>query len=320
MTSRVKSALARMQAQPFPDGPPADAELATFPQGFRGNSVPAAAPVHGRRRAVSRRAVLVGGLATAVAATSIAVPPLLGGTAAYAVTPEMLTYTPVAQSARDLLGTLAARAREQPAAQANGHYHYMHQRGWYLGVAGDTEGRILSSGINEIIREQWIAPDGSGRLRRDDGRSAVSDEHFGPGGLLAGFVREGGMPEVIRSSGSGGKDAVGVLRAVADLWGRQVLSPRQQADLLLILADQAGLSVLGETTDRAGRVGVAIGAEHREGAGERLVLVFAPSTGALLDVESIVLKDSDLPVKAPATIEYTVWLATGHTSSLQSRP
>ncbi|MFE9203850.1 hypothetical protein [Micromonospora sp. NPDC007230] len=218
-----------------------------------------------------------------------------------------------------MLMDLAARARQQPAPPGIGPYHYMHQRGWYLGVAANTEGRILRSGITEIEREQWIAADGSGRLKRDDGVSIASDQEFGPGGLYAGFVSSTATPESLRTALNANTSA-GFLRAVADLWGRQVVPPNMQGDLLELLASQPGVTAMGQTTDRVGRPGVAIGADKTDGVAEKIVLVFSPDTGALLDAESIVLEKSDLPVQVPATTAYTVWLDRGQTGSTEVRP
>jgi hypothetical protein len=280
-----------------------------------------AEPPHGadRRRPVAarRRLVLAGALACVLGA-AVAVPTLTA-TPTYAATPPMLQFVPVAgqQSAAGVLAGLASRARTQPPASGRGRYHYMHTKGWYLHVSADDD-EILDSGIAEIDRQLWLAPDGSGRLVRHsvDGPAMIDpDKVLRPGEFDGAFLPADATDAAVRAKYGHAPTAAGWTRTIAELWSRQVVPPALHARLLDTLAAQAGVQLLGDTTDRAGRRGVAVAVEDQRGPRERLLLVFAPDTGALLDAETVVLEDSDLPVQAPATISYTVWLATGHTAT-----
>lgn len=282
-----------------------------------GDAEPAAAVAADRRRVVlRRRAVLVGGLATALCA-AVAVP-LAMQSPTYAATPPLLRFTPVAgqQSVQQFLADLARRAQTQPAPSGQGPYGYIHTKGWYLHVSADEHNRVLDSGIAEVDRQLWVGPDGSGRLATVDGTTAAPNMTLGPGRLATAASDTDAIRAQLNPSGS----APGWVRAVPEVWSRQVVTPDLHAHLLDILAQQPGIAMLGDTTDRVGRRGVAIGIEDDRATRERLILVLHPDTGALLDAETVVLTNSELPVRAPATIAYTVWLGTGYTVDTHSQP
>lgn len=289
-------------------------------------AVSAASPEDaGRRRptAVRRRLVLAGVLAVALAAASAA--PTLTASPSYAATPPMLQFVPVAgqPSAASVLADLARRARRQPPARGQGRYHYLHTKGWYLHMSADEDNRIFDSGIAEIDRQLWQAADGSGRLFQvipDDPSGMPPDRVLGPGELSGAFLSAGATDAAVRATYGHAGTAAGWTRTIEELWSRQVVPPVLHARLLDDLAAQPGVTLLGDTTDRAGRRGVAVAVEDQRGPRERLILVFHPDTGALLDAETVVLQDSELPVQPPATISYTVWLATGYTETTSSRP
>jgi hypothetical protein len=318
VNKRVKTALRRMEMQRFPSGDLLTERLAAASVWQHRRTPGTAVPRGWIRRTISRRAALVGGLAT-VAGAGFGVPLLLGGTA-YAATPPLLVYeppsTPITASA--VFVELAARARTQPRPVVPlGSYHYQHIRSWNLGVASDSDREIFESKIFEVDREQWIAEDGSGRLKINDGTPLAGDRTYAPGELFAGFIANEVPIETLRSIFDVQDTPIGRLKAASDHWRRQVPLPEQQANLLTLLAGEPGMAVLGETTDRAGRQGVAIAAEDEN---ERHILVFAHETGALIDAELIARQPMGLPIQAPATIEYTVWVATGHTATIEQRP
>ena len=323
MNTRVKTALDRMAAQQFPsveamrDAPPIErarwwrdrpADVTASPT----TRVPLRSPVR-------RRLLLAGGLAAIVGAAVLVLPSLPGGVA-YAATPPLLAYEPVAgKTANEVLAELAGRARGQLGPVGAGRFHYVHTRGWYLHTATDDTDRLLRSGIATVDREQWKAVDGSGRLKVSDGTPEAPNATFPPGGLTKGFLADDATVADVQARLNQDTPS-GIANAVSELWARQVVPPVLHSKLLTILASQPDLTLLGTTTDRAGRRGVAIGVERRQGIAERRVLVFAPDTGALLDSELIALEASELPVKVPATIAYTVWLGTGYTATTEQRP
>ncbi|GAB1644210.1 CU044_5270 family protein [Krasilnikovia sp. MM14-A1259] len=277
----------------------------------------------GRRRpaSVRRRLVLAGAL-TAVLGAAAAVPSLVTSPS-YAATPAMLQFVPVAgqQSSASVLTDLARRASTRPPAAGHGRYTYLHTKGWYLHVSADGNNRILDSGTAEVDRQLWLAPDGSGRLRQlIPGDNMPPDKTLRPGEFDGAFLPADATTTAVRTKYGHDDTAAGWTRTMMELWGRQVVPAALHARLLDTLAGQPGVNLLGDTTDRAGRHGVAIGVEDQRGPRERMVLVFDPDTGALLDAETVVLENSELPVHPPATISYTVWVATGHTETTTSLP
>ena len=278
----------------------------------------------GRRPTVVRRRLVLAGAVAAVLGAAVAVP-VLTTSPTYAATPPMLHFVPVAgqQSASSVLTDLARRARTQPSARGQGRYHYLHTKGWYLHVAADDNNRIFASGIAEIDRQLWQAADGSGRLFQvipDDPSGLPPDRILGPGELSGAFLPADATDAAVRARYGHAATAAGWIRTIQELWSQQVVPPALHARLLDNLAGQPGVSVLGDTNDRAGRRGIALAVEDQRGPRERLILVLDPETGALLDAETIVLEDSELPVQPPATISYTVWLAVGHTSTTSAMP
>jgi hypothetical protein len=223
------------------------------------------------------------------------------------------------------LVALATRAEGQPSPPGFGPYSYIHTRGWYTATAQMTDGRILDARVEETEREFWVAADGSGRIEetRDGRRSRVSGV-YGPGGLSPGpwaaATAGGPTPGPLRQDGS--PPPVGSIRDVRSLWLIRTVTPALQAGLLRRLATQPGLR-LEETTDRAGRPGLAVSADDppsRSGCTSRHVLVLDPGTGMLLAAEQITLQRGDLPAGMPDPKSYTCWIRTGHAPDPDTRP
>ncbi|MGZ4622426.1 MAG: hypothetical protein ACXVGD_10030 [Blastococcus sp.] len=102
------------------------------------------------------------------------------------------------------------------------------------------------------------------------------------------------------------------------------MSPALQAVLLRHLAAEPRVR-LEETTDRAGRPGIAVSADDPPAhsgwrARHVLVLVLDPGTGMLLASEEIPLNDADRPVTPPDASSYTYWVRTGYTPDPDTRP
>ncbi|MFI6658669.1 CU044_5270 family protein [Streptomyces sp. NPDC050523] len=97
-----------------------------------------------------------------------------------------------------------------------------------------------------------------------------------------------------------------LLDAVGELLGHWTLGARESATLARLLADTGGLRPVGRVTDRLGRSGEAY--EYR-GAGTRRLLIMAPSTGAVLGLETVFTKaDPEYGVKAGDVMEYSAWM------------
>lgn len=333
MNLRTSTALARMAAQPFPaadalgDTERSDRALQLLSQLNRGTPPLDVAP--GRTAVLTRRRVLlVAGIGAVVALGSATVYPGLTSPTAYAATPPMLQYAPVdaKETPTNVLDGLADLARRQPPPAGSGPFAYIHTQGWYLYTSQMTDGRTLDSRIEVSDRELWLAPNGAGRIEetRAGQRTSVS-ARYEPGGLAPWTAPAGpvaGLQDRLVDQNPGRNPADWV-SAVKDIWNNQAVSPALQGALLNILATQPGLHLDGTVTDRAGRRGIVVsadGAAPGNGPRTRRVLILNPDTGMLLGFEEIALEAGGLPIKAPATIGYTLWLSSGHTNNTDTRP
>lgn len=328
MSTRARSAVARMAAQRFPDPglfadvvPAEPTELAAVGQ-VAGAGV--------RRRTMLRRGTVLSACLVVGAAVVLAVPHGSGGTA-YAATAPTLRY--IADSSQketvtDTITMLADHAAAQPSPPGAGPYHYVHTREWNLSTDMTTDMRVLGARIQVTDRQQWIASNGSGQLKiTADGAAAPGSGVYGPGKLLADFVT-GDTVEDLRTAltrqNPHNTTAFDWIQTFNQVWGRQAVSPDLEVALLRTLAAQPGLTLSGTTTDRAGRTGIAISARSADGRGGtpamRVTLIFDPETGMLLDYEKVALDAGSLPIRAPATIGYVVWLASGHTRTITELP
>ena len=309
-------------ADPAPAAAPLDAAARTVLA-----SILATPPAVAARR-VPRgllRAGLAGAAVAAAVAAYVVVPADTRG--AYAATPPMLAYERVEVPARAVLLALAERAAAQPP-KAHGRYDYVHTTGWGLATSTllsdgeDPAPPVTTSHWEESVQRFWMADDGSGRIVNEhtvtegwaiEGTPEHPDDDtaYGPGEL-------GGREPVptddrdalrARLHAEPDWDAGDWVNAVSEVWGQKVVEPAEQAALLRALADVDGVVFRGRVTDRAGREGVVVsGDTDRGGFRMRHVLVLDPATGALLDGEGIALERGDLPIKAPATIGYQVFV------------
>ncbi len=91
-------------------------------------------------------------------------------------------------------------------------------------------------------------------------------------------------------------------------------SPALRAALYDLAATTPGLELAGTTTDNAGRTGTAVAVVLGDA---RFVLIVDPSTGALLETQRIVLRDSDqFPGMTPGLISRATFLRSDVVGSL----
>lgn len=220
---------------------------------------------------------------------------------------------------------LAARAVGQPPPPGFGPYSYIHTRGWHPATAQMTDGRILDARVEETEREFWVAADGSGRIEETrDGRRTRTSGLYGPGGLHPGpsAAVPAGVPAHVALRQSRSPLPVGCIEDMRSLWLIQTVTPELQAGLLRHLGTRSGLR-LEETSDRAGRKGLAVSADDppsRSGYRSRHVLVLDPETGMLLAAEDITLQRGDLPAGMPDLYSSTYWVHTAHAPDPDTRP
>lgn len=337
MSARARAAVERMAAQQCPRVELLDRHPANGVPAYDNEPLGATEWIpdagRGRQRSTRRRsAVLVAAAATLalIGAVVFSLPHVVGSRA-YAATAPTLRYVPTAASKEtvtDMLTQLANLAAAQPNPPGSGPYHYVRTKAWDLSTDVTTQMQVLESHIAVSERQQWIASDGSGELKvTTDGPAARVSGVYGPGKLAAQFITGVSVEDLQRAltrqfpRNSSAFDWVDTFRQV---WNRQVVSPDLQATMLRILAAQPGLAISGATTDRDGRSGIAVSAQSRDGQGGspalRCTLVFNPATGMLMDYERVALDAGSLPIQAPATTGYTVWLASGYTHAVSEIP
>jgi hypothetical protein len=222
----------------------------------------------------------------------------------------------------DLFGSLAASAASQPPARGEGRFEYFHTREWGFYTLQTQDGEVFDRGIAESTREDWRAPDGSGRfVTTQDGDIDTVEVPPQPAAPGIAIARANSVDETRRVLREGKEQWTGAqwFEAYTATWSARILSPQEQAAYLQELGEQPDVEVVGEVADRAGRNGVAVSTSS---ADIRTVLIFDPDTGALLDFERIALSTAavEVPVPIPSTVGYTVYLDRGYTPTEGERP
>lgn len=222
----------------------------------------------------------------------------------------------------DLFGSLAASAAAQPPARGAGRFEYFSTREWGFYTLQTQDGEVFDHGIAESIRQDWRAPDGSGRtVTTEDGRVDAMEVPPQPAALGIATAPAETVEETRRllREGKAQWTSTQWFEAYIASWAAHIISPMEQAAYLQELGEQPDVEVLGEVTDRAGRSGIATSTSS---ADIRTVLIFDPNTGSLLDFERIALSTSavEVPVPIPSTVGYTVFLDRGYTSEEGERP
>ncbi|MCC6192592.1 MAG: CU044_5270 family protein [Anaerolineales bacterium] len=247
-------------------------------------------------------------------------------------------------AALQVLSGLAEVAAAQPAYPEEAGYRYVRLEGHYLWMAQAEE--QLTSALVAVTRELWVAADGSGRIRQAAtpqaffgtteqawreafGTSAngqAQTQAFGPGGLF--YEGYSALPtdrdalfDVIRDRAAVALEApVGVemFILIGDLLREPGAPPELRAALFKVASRIDGVELLGDVTDSFGRVGVALAiTNNADDARERLVLIFDPSTSALLEDQRVLLEPAAwLDVETPFVLSRTTVLETGLVESL----
>nr|BFE77818.1 hypothetical protein GCM10020093_004190 [Planobispora longispora] len=285
--------------------------------------------------------MLISGLATAAAATVVAVLSSLDRAApAHAATPAPLAYAGAGgRPVREALLEIAERAARLPDDTGAGRYLYTRTRGWHLGSA--VNGRSVRSAVVPVVTERWTAPDAPGRVR-----TVTSSPEFPSEESLAAWAAEGrpGLrpqvsdetldlrprwnpddlapdPEALGAAlGWGGPPEAGeaeLLMTIADLYREQPVRPAVRGAALRLLSGLTGLRYEGTVTDRAGRAGVAVSLDSDHGGlPNRHTLIFDGRTGVLLGEErTLTVTAGELDVPVPSVISYTLFMDAGRSNS-----
>ncbi|WP_328812426.1 hypothetical protein [Rhodococcus sp. NBC_00297] len=227
-------------------------------------------------------------------------------------------------TASDVLGALSGKATTAAPPRGDGPFDYIRLREWGFYTAQTQDGVVFDSGISYSTREDWRAEDGSGlMISSQDGVTDVVDVPPQPANSGTATPPEGtdvaGVRQSLLERSGNAFTTAQWLETYAEAWRGHVLSPAQNAAYLGVLSDRPGIDVIGETTDRAGRRGVAVSTSTPD---RRTVLILDPDTGELLDIERIALSPAavEIPVPVPTTISYTVFEDRGRATTLGVRP
>ncbi|GIM94394.1 hypothetical protein [Paractinoplanes toevensis] len=228
------------------------------------------------------------------------------------------------QPARDQLRDIAAGITTG-LCDGPGRYAYVQLRQWALDSHASGGRTELTPAVTQY--EHWLADNGSGRsiavtTRTPATDNPPSDDSFPPGTSPATPDPAATDPTqattcLARNTAAGGPRAA--LTALADLNQWQTPTPPSRAALLRALADTNGLTYQGTVVDRAGRTGVAVSATS-DNSVERELLIIDPASGHLLAHEQAALRDPGaLGISKPAVVSYTLFVARGHTDTVQQR-
>ncbi|MFC3504303.1 CU044_5270 family protein [Micromonospora krabiensis] len=292
---------------------------------LRAESTIPSSPVPSHRR-VNRRTLVAGaaatmtvlasaGLASALRDRTPPTPTPVDGTVLEPVAYEIATDT---EPAAPHLRALAARIVDAPYDRARGRYAYHRVTSWGGVVQESPEGHVASY-VEE--RRSWVTDDGRRWSERrtldveypDEASRDYWTKHLprvvdpSPGRPSAqgGPVEEPRDPDnprlptdraelarQLRTDLRAGE----VARAVYDTYARLLVPRGTRADILTVLAAKPGFVWRGRVVDRAGRPGLAVTADLTPPADRpqnpqkaQMLLVFDPSTGALLAHEYVEL-------------------------------
>lgn len=273
-----------------------------------------------RRRLSSRRAVAVGALAAAAVAAFAVAALLPGGTTGGA-----------SPAAAAVLRHAARAAAEQPAIAppASGQFVYTKSEGVFEATTVPIEGQAFTT-VQRYTREQWIGPDGSGRILQvagtprlatsadraawiADGRPDLQtgtgdiDGTWGRGGLyyldLSGAPTDpAALRQLIeqRKLEDGPPGDAETFTIIGDLLRDSYAPPAVRSALYAVAAQLPGVQLIGATHDQLGRAGTAVGYTSH---GNTQELIIDPHTSALLAEQTV---DG-----TGAVVDWTAYLSSG---------
>ncbi|MEU8889430.1 CU044_5270 family protein [Streptomyces sp. NPDC048442] len=253
---------------------------------------------------------------------------------AQAVTPPALTYRADGETAKEVLGRLAAAARKDTSSVPAGSNLYFKRESWALWT--QVDGLQARSAVVPEERESWKKPDGSqkwkARTKRPQFQNAQDEEVWADSGSLgddpeltegeSGPAAKSGphgrpAPEDVRGMGgwllahyekyAGSGE---LFDSVAEHHLSELWNGRQRAALLDLLTTRRDVKYRGSVIDRAGRTGQAFYVDSDYGGlPARHTLIFDAYTGKLLAYEEELTETAGaLNVKIPSVIMYLCYL------------
>jgi hypothetical protein len=255
---------------------------------------------------------------------------------------------------------VALVADVQPALPALRPDQFVYTKEIDVDLSTAVNDTVTYATIHEITRQNWLAPDGAGRIAEanikqwfltpadrtkwvEAGSLSFSsqfplvNQSGGPGWFrfteLAELAKLSTEPKALAQEMQVGKidhPPLTVFEKIGDLLGWTDAPPALRSALYRVAAGLPGVKLLGPVTDSVGRRGTAVA---YDGSGETTELIFDPTTSALLENETIVTDGAKLtgatdrtPVPAPAdtptgtVVESATYLARGIVDSKTARP
>lgn len=279
---------------------------------------------------------------------------LLIGALLLVAAPQWLGREQSSASAAELLNNLAtvAAAQSAPSTTTTAGYRYTRFESTYLStIEGTDSSETAIAALVPRTREMWIAPDGSGRIRETAGEpvflkaeARAAWEAAGKPNLATTINRDFGadelwyedfasyptdvaaLTEVIRERAEQGGPPVDIemFIVVGDLLRQPGVPPELRAALYKVAATIPGVELVGDVTDRAGRPGVAVAKTTTYwGSKQRFVLIFDPTTSALLGEEQVLLEPDPLlddDAALPVAIGHATYLESKTVPTLPGEP
>ncbi|WP_454049502.1 CU044_5270 family protein [Cellulomonas sp. Marseille-Q8402] len=300
-----------------------------------------------RRPARRRWAVAAGVAAAAVAGVSIALLPPQGAPRAVAVgSPPMLAYpvppaelaSAAVEPARDTLLTLADAAAAQTDPEAAGTVQHVLSQSWLSSTTATGDGGADTT-IDPTVRETWLSADGSlvaaewrgAELRADgmlepvdtapeeaavdripagtDDPDRAADLSLEPAVLRGQLLELAGGDPI--GCGPGTADGAWCVYQGLTVLDAYVLPSALESAVWSVLAEEPGVGLVGEVTDRAGRraVGVSVPAGAPDVDPVVRVLLLDAETGRLSGREEVTLSSPAMDITEPTVTTFRYELA-----------
>ena len=174
-------------------------------------------------------------------------------------------------------------------------------------------------------REMWVS---DARVERNLYSSPNQEQdmsHLGGPPRLALPTDPAALEDVLVSNGWSPLRTVSAYYGMETLWSRQVVEPPVQAALLRLLASDPEVRVVGPSTDRLGRPGLAVAVIERgefrghEAGKERAVIehmmIFDQRTGAPLAHEPVLLEGGENAGPRPLSLGHEMLLTAARVGS-----
>ena len=234
-------------------------------------------------------------------------------------------------AAAAVLRHAAGVAAKQPAiaSPAAGEFVYTKSEGVFRGTFVPAGGQAFTT-VQRYTREQWIGPDGSGRILQvaktpqlatsadraawiADGKPDLTDStgnidgKWGPGGLhyldLSNVPTDpAALRQLIeqRKLEGGPPGDAETFTIVGDLLRDSYAPPEVRSALYKVAAQLPGVALIGTTRDQLGRAGTAVGYASNGNTHE---LIIDPRTSALLAEQTV--------DNTGAIVDWTAYLSSG---------